>query len=39
MSARVMQQGAPAFMPGFGDNLAWPGLLRRLNRLSPGYDV
>jgi len=39
MSARVMQQGAPAFMPGLGDNLAWPGLLRRLNRLSPGYDV
>ena len=39
MSAKVMQQGAAAFMPGLGDNLAWPGLLRRLNRLSPGYDV
>ncbi len=39
MGARVMQQGSPAFMPGLGDNLAWPGLLRRLNRINPGYDV
>ena len=39
MGARVMQQGAPAFTPGFGDNLAWPGLIRRLNRLNPGFDV
>jgi ribulose-5-phosphate 4-epimerase/fuculose-1-phosphate aldolase len=39
MSARVMQQGSPAFIPGLGDNLAWPGLLRRLNRMNPGYDV
>ncbi len=39
MSARVMQQGSPAFIPGLGDNLAWPGLLRRLNRINPGYDV
>lgn len=38
MSAKVMQQGAAAFTPGMGDNLAWPGLLRRVNRLSPGYD-
>ena len=39
MSAKVMQQGAPAFVAGIGDNLAWPGLLRRLNRINPGYDV
>jgi len=39
MSAKVMQQGAPAFAAGMGDNLAWPGLLRKLNRENPGYDV
>lgn len=39
MGARVMQQGAPAFIQGLGDNLAWPGLIRRLNRLNPGYDI
>lgn len=39
MSAKVMQQGAPAFVKGIGDNLAWPGLLRKLNRENPGYDV
>ncbi len=39
MSAKVMQQGAPAFVAGLGDNLAWPGLLRKLNRENPGYDV
>ncbi len=39
MSARVQQQGGPAFAPGLGDNLAWPGLLRKLNRENPGYDV
>lgn len=38
MSARVYQQGAAAFMPGMGDNLVWPGLLRKLNRTNPGYD-
>jgi ribulose-5-phosphate 4-epimerase/fuculose-1-phosphate aldolase len=38
MSAKVMQQGAPAFVPGLGDRLAWPGLLRRLARVNPGYD-
>lgn len=38
MAAKVLQQGAPAFTPGFGDNLAWPGLLRKLNRENPGYD-
>lgn len=37
MGAKVMQQGAPAFAEGLGDNLAWPGLLRRLDRVNPGY--
>lgn len=39
LGAKVLLQGAPAFAPGFGDNLAWPGLLRKLNRKNPGYDV
>ncbi len=38
LGAKVLQQGAPAFTPGIGDNLAWPGLLRKLNRENPGYD-
>ncbi len=38
MGAKVMQQGSPAFVPGLGDNLAWPGLLRKLNRINPGFD-
>lgn len=38
MSARVYQQGAAAFVPGLGDNLVWPGLMRRLKRNNPGYD-
>lgn len=39
MGGKVMQQGGPAFTPGLGDNLAWPGLLRKLARENPGYDV
>ena len=39
MGAKVLQQGGPAFASGIGDNLAWPGLLRKLNRENPGYDV
>jgi ribulose-5-phosphate 4-epimerase/fuculose-1-phosphate aldolase len=39
MSAKVQQQGGAAFSPGLGDNLAWPGLIRKLNRLNPGFDV
>ncbi len=39
MAAKVLQQNAPAFMQGLGDALAWPGLLRKLNRTLPGYDV
>ena len=38
MSSKVMQQGSPAFAPGLGDSLAWPGLVRKLNRENPGYD-
>jgi len=38
MGDRVYQQGAAAFIPGMGDNLVWPGLLRKLNRTNPGYD-
>ena len=38
MSARVFQQGAAAFVPGLGDNLVWPGLMRKLNRANPGFD-
>ncbi len=38
MSAKVLQQGAPAFVAGIGDNLAWPGLMRKLNRENPGFD-
>ncbi len=38
MSAKVLKQTAPAFTPGLGDNLTWPGLLRKLNRENPGYD-
>ena len=39
MSAKVLQQGAPAFAQGIGDNLAWPGLIRKLNRVNPGFDA
>jgi ribulose-5-phosphate 4-epimerase/fuculose-1-phosphate aldolase len=38
MGHRVHEQGKPAFTPGLGDNLTWPGLMRRLNRLNPGFD-
>lgn len=38
MGARVYQQGAAAFVPGLGDNLVWPGLMRKLKRSNPGYD-
>jgi len=31
-------QGAAAFIPGMGDNLVWPGLMRKLARTNPGYD-
>ena len=38
MGAKVLQQGAPAFAQGLGDNLAWPGLIRKLKRENPGWD-
>lgn len=38
MGHRVYQQGAAAFIPGMGDNLVWPGLMRKLKRTNPGYD-
>lgn len=39
MGAKVLMQNAAAFVPGLGDRLAWPGLIRRLNRENPGFDV
>lgn len=39
MGAKVLQQGAPAFVAGMGDNLAWPGLMRKLRRDNPGWDA
>ncbi len=38
MGHRVYQQGAAAFVPGMGDNLIWPGLMRKLNRTNPGFE-
>ena len=38
MGERVYGQGSSAFVPGMGDNLVLPGLMRRLNRTNPGYD-
>lgn len=38
MGNKVYQQGAAAFVPGLGDNLIWPGLMRKLQRTNPGYD-
>jgi ribulose-5-phosphate 4-epimerase/fuculose-1-phosphate aldolase len=39
LSAKVYDQGSPAFKPGMGDNLAWPAFLRKLKRHNPGWDV
>jgi ribulose-5-phosphate 4-epimerase/fuculose-1-phosphate aldolase len=38
MGLRVAGQSAVAFQKGFGDNLIWPGLMRKLQRTNPGYD-
>lgn len=38
MGHKVYEQGAAAFVPGLGDSLVWPGLMRRLARMNPGYD-
>jgi ribulose-5-phosphate 4-epimerase/fuculose-1-phosphate aldolase len=37
MADRVHEQSAAAFTPGLGDNLVWPGLLRKLARTNPGH--
>ena len=39
MADTVAMQSAAAFRPGSGDNLVWPGLMRKLNRTNPGYDL
>ena len=38
MGNKVYAQGAAAFVPGLGDNLVWPGLMRKLSKFNPGYD-
>ncbi|GGX64716.1 putative aldolase class 2 protein [Litorimonas cladophorae] len=38
MGDRVYAQGAAAFVPGMGDNLVWPGLMRKLARNNPGHE-
>jgi len=38
MGAKVGGQAAAAFTPGSGDNLVWPGLMRKLRRANPGHD-
>jgi ribulose-5-phosphate 4-epimerase/fuculose-1-phosphate aldolase len=38
MADTVHGQTADNFVPGKADSLVWPGLMRRLNRLNPGYD-
>lgn len=38
MAHRVYEQASPAFTPGLGDNLIWPGLMRKLQRTNPGFD-
>lgn len=38
MGHKVYEQGSAAFVPGLGDNLIWPGLMRKLKRQYPGYD-
>lgn len=38
MEQRVRGQTAPAFMKELGGSLAWPGLLRKVARQSPGFN-
>jgi len=38
MGHKVYAQGAAAFVPGMGDNLVWPGLMRKLARTNPGAE-
>ena len=37
MGHKVYAQGAAAFVPGMGDNLVWPGLMRKLARTNDGW--
>ncbi len=39
MADTVQGQAAAAFQIGISDNLIWPGLMRKLNRTNPGYDL
>lgn len=39
MADVVQGQSANAFVPGSGDNLVWPSLMRRLKRMNPGHDL
>ena len=39
MADIVQSQPAAAFQPGSGDNLVWPGLMRKLKRANPGFDI
>jgi ribulose-5-phosphate 4-epimerase/fuculose-1-phosphate aldolase len=39
MEVRVGKQVSPAFSQMFGGALAWPGLLRKVMRQSPGFNV
>lgn len=39
MADTVSGQAAAAFTPGMGDNLVWPGLMRKLARQNPGHDL
>ena len=39
MEVRVGKQVSPAFAQGFGGALAWPGLLRKVARQSPGFNT
>lgn len=38
MADTVGGQAETAFTPGSGDNLVWPGLMRKLKRTNPGHD-
>lgn len=38
MADTVEGQSSEAFVPGAGDNLIWPGLMRKLARSNPGHD-
>jgi ribulose-5-phosphate 4-epimerase/fuculose-1-phosphate aldolase len=39
MEVRVGKQAGPAFSQAFGGMLAWPALLRKVARQSPGFNT